>query len=64
METKQRLEATKQGYRALTHEYSEQEQWMMNRVIDDMRSGGIDYCVVTVGDKKEVWRKNNNTDNQ
>lgn len=46
------------GYRALTTEYKlPEQQWMLDRVLADMRRGGIDTVIVTMARGPEVWRR-------
>jgi hypothetical protein len=46
------------GYRALTTEYKiPEEQWMMDRVLADMKRGGIDTVIVSMARGQEIWRR-------
>ena len=46
------------GYRALTTEYKiPEEQWMMDRVLADMKRGGIDTVIVSMARGPEIWRR-------
>jgi len=45
------------SFRALAGPYSQAEKWMMERVITDLRAGGIAHRIVPLGDDQvEVWR--------
>jgi hypothetical protein len=46
------------GYRALTTEYKlPEQQWMLDRVLADMKHGGIDTVLVATTRGPEVWRR-------
>lgn len=46
------------GYRALTTEYKlPEQQWMLDRVLADMKHGGIDTILVATTRGPEVWRR-------
>lgn len=51
-------EAIAKGYGALTRPYGTDQRWMMDRVLEDMRGGGIRHGVVQTGMGPEVWRAN------
>lgn len=51
-------EALAGRYRAMTTEYKiASELWMMENVIKDMKSGGIDYAIVSMPAGLEIWRR-------
>ena len=49
--------AEKLKYVRLTNPYVPGERWMMDRVCDDMRAGGIDHAIVPMEGGLTVWRK-------
>ena len=52
------MQATEQGYRALTVGYQlPAEQPMLDAVLADMQRGQIEHCTVHTSDGVEVWRK-------
>lgn len=51
-------EASVRGYGQLTSTYRmPDELWMLENVVLDMASGGIEYMIVKVDDGLQVWRK-------
>jgi hypothetical protein len=51
-------EAMALGYRPMTTSYKiPNEQWMLDRVIEDMDRGQIKFALVTATGGGEVWRK-------
>ena len=58
MRTITEIEARAAGYRALTSEYRvPDEQWMLDRVLADMRRGNISHALVKEPGGFSVWRK-------
>lgn len=56
--------AARAGYFQLTHDYYPKEYHLLERVIRDMKKGGIDYELSATAERPELvslWRKTNSS---
>ena len=48
-------DAALSGYRSLTKAYTADEQWMLDRLLADLRRGNADFTIVPVRTGNEIW---------
>lgn len=56
--------AARAGYQALSHDCYPKEYWILERMIRNMKQGGIDYELVATEERPELvslWRKTNSS---